>query len=126
MQIKERKQTKMDIKKVIKFCKAFGVPMYKICVEKNYNIVSVQSLIEMVKTLKKCGVKFKTVPLNVKLSDSYILNLVKLLIQNKLLDEKNMNAVNFADDVLQMCIKNKKCDLLKTGIEALKGGMQYE
>ncbi len=50
MQIKERKQTKMDIKKVIKFCKAFGVPMYKICVEKNYNIVSVQSLIEMVKT----------------------------------------------------------------------------
>ena len=100
--------------------------MYKICVEKNYNIVSVQSLIEMVKTLKKCGVKFKTVPLNVKLSDSYILNLVKLLIQNKLLDEKNMNAVNFADDVLQMCIKNKNCDLLKTGIEALKGGIQYE
>ena len=116
----------MDIKKVIKFCKAFGVPMYKICVEKNYNIVSVQSLIEMVKTLKKCGVKFKTVPLSVKLSDSYILNLVKLLIQNKLLDEKNMNAVNFADDVLQMCIKNKKCDLLKTGIEALKNGIQYE
>ena len=116
----------MDVKKVIKFCKAFGVPMYKICVEKNYNIVSLQSLIEMVKTLKKCGVKFKTIPLNVKLSDSYILNLVKLLIQNKLLDEKNMNAVNFADDALQMCIKNKKCDLLKTGIEALKGGIQYE
>ena len=56
----------MDTKKVIKFCKAFGVPMYKICVEKNYNIVSVQSLIEMVKTLKKCGVKFKTIPLKLK------------------------------------------------------------
>ena len=83
--------------------------MTKFCVKKNYNIVSVQSLIEMVKTLKKCGVKFKTIPLKLKLSDSYILNLVKLLIQNKLLDEKNMNAVNFADDVLQMCIKNKKC-----------------
>lgn len=100
--------------------------MYKICVEKNYNIVSVQSLIEIVDTLKKCGVKFKTIPLNVKLSDSYILNLVKLLIQNELLNEKNMNVVNFADDVLQLCINNKNCNLLKIGIEALKDGIKYE
>lgn len=116
----------MDIKKIIEFCKAFGIPMYKICVEKNYNIVSAQSLIEIVKTLKKCGVKFKTIPLNVKLSDSYILSLVKLLIQNELLDKKNMNTVNFANDVLQMCIKNKNCNLLKIGIETLKGGIKYE
>lgn len=114
----------MSVKKVIEFCKSFNLPLYKLKVDDGKDgkekTVTVQGLINAVKVLKELGLKFKTITVKPSFSTAYILSLVKVLIESDLVSKDNASVINYVDDILDICIKNKDCNLLKAGIEAIK------